>query len=51
MRGPRRVESELGVTFHPDAEPMVRVCDVVACVTGDATGGSDEAERFKERTS
>jgi formate dehydrogenase len=28
-RLPEAVESELGVTFHPDAESMVRVCDVV----------------------
>jgi formate dehydrogenase len=28
-RLPQIVESELGVTFHPDAESMVRVCDVV----------------------
>jgi formate dehydrogenase len=28
-RLPESVESELGVTFHPDAESMVRLCDVV----------------------
>ena len=28
-RLPETVERELGVTFHPDAESMVRVCDVV----------------------
>jgi formate dehydrogenase len=28
-RLPETVESELGVTFHPDVESMVRVCDVV----------------------
>ncbi|MFI5387368.1 MAG: NAD-dependent formate dehydrogenase [Fimbriimonadales bacterium] len=28
-RLPEAVEKELGVTFHPDAESMVRVCDVV----------------------
>jgi formate dehydrogenase len=28
-RLPENVESELDVTFHPDAESMVRVCDVV----------------------
>ena len=28
-RLPADVEQELGVTFHPDAESMVRVCDVV----------------------
>jgi formate dehydrogenase len=28
-RLPREVEEELGVTFHPDAESLVRVCDVV----------------------
>ena len=28
-RLPAEVEEELGVTFHPDAESMVRVCDVV----------------------
>ena len=28
-RLPEDVEKELGVTFHPDAESMVRVCDVV----------------------
>jgi formate dehydrogenase len=26
---PAEVEEELGVTFHPDAESLVRVCDVV----------------------
>ena len=28
-RLPAEVEEELGVTFHPDAESMVEVCDVV----------------------
>jgi formate dehydrogenase len=28
-RLPEEVERELGVTYHPDAESMVRVCDVV----------------------
>jgi formate dehydrogenase len=28
-RLPAEVEEELGVTFHPDAESLVRVCDVV----------------------
>jgi formate dehydrogenase len=28
-RLPAEVEEELGVTFHPDAEPLVGVCDVV----------------------
>jgi formate dehydrogenase len=28
-RLPESVEQELGLTFHPDAESMVRVCDVV----------------------
>jgi formate dehydrogenase len=28
-RLPDEVEEELGVTFHPDAESLVRVCDVV----------------------
>jgi formate dehydrogenase len=28
-RLPAEVEDELGVTFHPDAESLVRVCDVV----------------------
>lgn len=28
-RLPDEVENELGVTFHPDAESLVRVCDVV----------------------
>jgi formate dehydrogenase len=28
-RLPTEVEEELGVTFHPDAESLVRVCDVV----------------------
>jgi formate dehydrogenase len=28
-RLPEDVEEELGVTFHPDAESLVRVCDVV----------------------
>ncbi len=28
-RLPESVERELGLTFHPDAESMVRVCDVV----------------------
>ncbi len=28
-RLPAEVESELGLTFHPDAESLVRVCDVV----------------------
>jgi formate dehydrogenase len=28
-RLPENVERELGVTFHPDAESLVRVCDVV----------------------
>jgi formate dehydrogenase len=28
-RLPERVEQELGLTFHPNAESMVRVCDVV----------------------
>ncbi len=28
-RLPEGVESELGLTFHPDTESMVRVCDVV----------------------
>jgi formate dehydrogenase len=28
-RLPREVEEELGVTFHPDVESLVRVCDVV----------------------
>ena len=28
-RLPDEVESELGVTFHPDAESLVQVCDVV----------------------
>jgi formate dehydrogenase len=28
-RLPPEVEDELGVTFHPDAESLVRVCDVV----------------------
>src|SRR6267143_5502535 len=28
-RLPEEVESELGVTYHPDVESMVRVCDVV----------------------
>jgi formate dehydrogenase len=29
-RLPAEVEKELGVTFHPDAESLVRVCDVVS---------------------
>jgi formate dehydrogenase len=28
-RLPENVETELGVTYHPDVESMVRVCDVV----------------------
>ena len=28
-RLPREVEEELGVTFHPDVESLVRICDVV----------------------
>ena len=28
-RLPREVEEDLGVTFHPDVESLVRVCDVV----------------------
>jgi formate dehydrogenase len=32
-RLPAEVEEELGVTFHPDAESLVRVCDVVAINT------------------
>jgi formate dehydrogenase len=28
-RLPERVERDLGVTFHPTVEPLVRVCDVV----------------------
>jgi formate dehydrogenase len=28
-RLPEKVEKELGVTFHPDVESMVRICDVV----------------------
>ena len=28
-RLPEEVERELGVTYHPDAESLVRVCDVV----------------------
>ena len=28
-RLPEEVERELNVTYHPDAEPLVRVCDVV----------------------
>jgi formate dehydrogenase len=28
-RLPEKVEEELGLTFHPDVESMVRVCDVV----------------------
>ncbi len=28
-RLPRELEDELGVTFHPDVESLVRVCDVV----------------------
>jgi formate dehydrogenase len=32
-RLPAEVEEELGVTFHPDAESLVRVCDVVTINT------------------
>ena len=32
-RLPAAVEQELGVTFHPDAESLVRVCDVVTINT------------------
>jgi formate dehydrogenase len=32
-RLPAEVERELGVTFHPDAESLVRVCDVVTINT------------------
>jgi formate dehydrogenase len=32
-RLPTEVEEELGVTFHPDAESLVRVCDVVTINT------------------
>src|SRR2546428_14000530 len=28
-RLPDKVETDLGVTFHPTVEPLVRVCDVV----------------------
>ncbi len=32
-RLPAEIERELGVTFHPDAESLVRVCDVVTINT------------------
>jgi formate dehydrogenase len=32
-RLPREVEQELGLTFHPNVESMVKVCDVVTINT------------------
>ena len=55
-RLPAEVEQELGLTFHPDAESMVRVCDVVTInaplhpetehMFNDALIGEDEARRL-----